>query len=116
MTTDDLYIQNPVQTHFLGIATHVREPMPDEIGDIRFVLRIGGESVVPHCGDTFLWDGDLYLYDGREAVPLGAGCFTEASGDIIEPKESVPKGTNCRNCGAPLAGQHLCRYCDTWNH
>lgn len=28
---------------------------------------------------------------------------------------SVSHKTNCVNCGAPLSGDHLCRYCDTWN-
>lgn len=23
--------------------------------------------------------------------------------------------TNCVNCGAPLSGESMCRYCDTWN-
>lgn len=26
-----------------------------------------------------------------------------------------PEKTNCVNCGAPLSGKSLCRYCDTWN-
>lgn len=28
---------------------------------------------------------------------------------------SVPAKTNCINCGAPLSGESMCRYCDTYN-
>ena len=28
---------------------------------------------------------------------------------------SVSHKTNCVNCGAPLSGESMCRYCDTYN-
>ena len=28
---------------------------------------------------------------------------------------SVSQKTNCVNCGAPLSGESVCRYCDTYN-
>lgn len=28
---------------------------------------------------------------------------------------SVSQKTNCVNCGAPLSGESMCRYCDTYN-
>ena len=104
-----------MMTRFIGEAEYVFEPPPAKFGEIPFVLKINGVSVEPQLGDTFVFGDDVYLYDGREVVPLGAFSAT-VDRSYAEPEEFVPKATNCCNCGAPLAGQHLCRYCDTWNH
>ena len=31
------------------------------------------------------------------------------------PDTSLPRKTNCRNCGAPVPRSGFCEYCDTYN-
>lgn len=31
------------------------------------------------------------------------------------PDTSLPRKTNCRNCGAPVSHSGFCEYCDTYN-
>lgn len=62
---------------------------------------------------------DIYLADPKtitSSITISSDCIRlNSTGIYFDAPVGVTHKTNCINCGAPLSGKSLCRYCDTYN-
>lgn len=80
---------------------------------------IEGDRYVSNYYFKDMMTGDITVSSGTpvSSITISADSIRMETclGECCFPAKTNCAKTNCINCGAPLSGEIVCRYCDTYN-